>query len=93
VIAPATAQCCTSDITVDEFKMLTGKMDAADLSAQTVEEYLGGTANWRTDLYASRGTLLTHAESIELFRALGTKMTPELKEPSVSIHRQTMHSR
>jgi len=85
VIAPATAQCCTSDITVDEFKMLTGKMDAADLSAQTVEEYLGGTANWRTDLYASRGTLLTHAESIELFRALGTKMTPELKEPSVSM--------
>lgn len=85
VITPATAQCCTSDITVDEFKMLTGKMDAADLSAQTVEEYLGGTANWRTDLYASRGTLLTHAESIELFRALGTKMTPELKEPSVSM--------
>ena len=85
VIEPATAQCCTSDITVDEFKMLTGKMDAADQSAQTVDAYLGGTADWRTDLYTGRGTLLTHAESIELFKSLGAKMTPELKSPSVSM--------
>lgn len=85
LIEPATAQCCTSDITVDEFKMLTGKMDAADRSAQTVDAYLGGTADWRTDLYTGRGTLLTHAESIELFQSLGAKMTPELKSPSVSM--------
>lgn len=83
LIEPATAQCCTSDITVDEFKMLTGKMDAADGSALTVDAYLGGTADWRTDLYTGRGTLLTHAESIELFKSLGAKMTPELKSPSV----------
>ena len=31
------------------------------------------------------GTLLTHAESIELFKALGVKMTPELKSPSVTM--------
>ena len=49
--------------------------------ATTPEEYVGGTADWRTDLYASRGTLLTHRESIELFRALGAKFTPELKQP------------
>jgi glycerophosphoryl diester phosphodiesterase len=35
-----------------------------------VAEYLGGTANWRTDLYSgpTSGTLLTHKESIELFK-------------------------
>ena len=48
-------------------------------------EYLGGTASSRTDLYSgpSSGTLLTHKESIELFKQLGVKMTPELKSASV----------
>jgi len=87
--APASAKCCTSDITVDEFLSLKGKMDASDPTATSVEEYVGGTATWRTDLYAgtdkvnSWGTLLTHADSIELFKELGVKMTPELKTPSV----------
>jgi len=80
---PAQARCCTSDITLAEFKTLKGKMDAFNPHATTVAEYLGGTANWRTDLYSARGTLLTHAESIALFEKLGTKMTPELKEASV----------
>ena len=80
---PAQARCCTSDITLAEFKSLRGKMDAANLMATTVEDYMKGTADWRTDLYASKGTLLTHKESIALFRKQGVKMTPELKEPSV----------
>jgi glycerophosphoryl diester phosphodiesterase len=80
---PASAQCCTSDITLAEFKTLCGKMDAFDPNATTVEEFLGGTPTFRTDLYATCGTLLTHAESIELFDGLGAKFTPELKEPSV----------
>jgi len=54
-------------------------MDARDSQATTVEEYLGGTADFRTDLYATGGTLLSHAESIDLFRELGAKFTPELK--------------
>jgi glycerophosphoryl diester phosphodiesterase len=82
---PASAQCCTSDITLAEFKTLCGKMDAFDPDATTVEEYLGGTAPFRTDLYATCGTVLSHAESIELFSSLGTKFTPELKAPSVSM--------
>lgn len=82
---PASVQCCTSDITLHEFRMLTGKMDAADPMATTPEQYMGGTANWRTDLYAHKGTLLTHAQSIELFEDLGVKMTPELKAPSVAM--------
>jgi glycerophosphoryl diester phosphodiesterase len=85
VLTPATAECRTSDITLAEFKTLRGKMDAANPRARTVEEFLDGTASWRTDLYAgkSSGTLLTHRESIELFRQLGVKMTPELKGASV----------
>ncbi len=76
---PATARCCASALTLEEFKSLEGKMDARDANATTVEEYLGGTANYRTDLYATGGTLLSHAESIQLFKALGAKFTPELK--------------
>ena len=85
LLAPANARCCTSDITLAEFKTLRGKMDASNSRARTVAEYLGGTANFRTDLYAgpSSGTLLTHAESIALFKRLGVKMTPELKSASV----------
>ncbi len=83
IIKPASAQCCTSDITLAEFKMLNGKMDASNPAATTPEAYLGGVPAWRTDLYASKGTLLTHQESIELFKQLGVKMTPELKAPSV----------
>jgi glycerophosphoryl diester phosphodiesterase len=80
---PASALCCTSDITLADFKRLCGKMDAFNPAATTVEQYLGGTASWRTDLYSTCGTVLSHRESIELFRKLGTKFTPELKAPSV----------
>jgi glycerophosphoryl diester phosphodiesterase len=80
---PASAMCCTSDITLAEFRMLQGKMDAFNPRATTPQEYLGGTADWRTDLYANKGTLLTHAESIQLFKKLGVKFTPELKSASV----------
>ncbi|NNJ97207.1 MAG: glycerophosphodiester phosphodiesterase [Gammaproteobacteria bacterium] len=83
VIQEASAKCCTSDITLAEFKTLTGKMDAENKGATTVEEYLDATPSWRTDLYTGKGTLLTHVESIELFKSLGAKMTPELKSPSV----------
>lgn len=82
----AAAECRTSDITLDEFRGLKAKMDAADETAASVEEYMNGTANWRTDLYAGEAnTLMTHAESIELFKSLGTKFTPELKEAVVDM--------
>lgn len=81
----ASAECRASDITLAEFRSLNGKMDATDKSATTVTAYLDGTAGWRTDLYATKGTLMTHAESIALFRDLGAKFTPELKSPSVEM--------
>ena len=81
----AEINCCTSDFTLEEFKSLCGKMDAANPNATTIEEYMDATANYRTDLYSTCGTVLSHAESIELFKDLGVKMTPELKEPSVEM--------
>ena len=81
----AAAECRTSEITLAEFKTLNGKMDAFNPGGRTVDEYMDGTPPFRTDLYASRGTLLTHAESIELFKKLDVNMTPELKFPSVAM--------
>ncbi|MEP1611595.1 MAG: glycerophosphodiester phosphodiesterase family protein [Roseobacter sp.] len=84
--AKAVAECRASDITLAEFRTLTGKMDAADASAVTVKGYMDGTAGWRTDLYAADGgKLMTHAESIELFKSLGAKFTPELKSAVVDM--------
>ncbi|WP_439632043.1 glycerophosphodiester phosphodiesterase family protein [Shinella sp.] len=83
---PATAECRTSDITLAEFRTLIPKMDGSNKTATTPEAYLSGTADWRTDLYASqRPRQMTHKESIELFRSLGAKFTPELKTPVVEM--------
>ena len=78
----AEARCCASDLTLAEFRTLKGKMDASDPEATSVEQYLDGTPSFRTDLYATGGTLVTHAESIALIGGLGAKFTPELKEAS-----------
>jgi len=87
LVTPAKAECRTSDITLAEFKTLRGKMDAFNSRGKTVAEYMAGTATFRTDLYAgpTSGTLMTHAESIELFKKLDVKMTPELKTPVVAM--------
>lgn len=75
----SSVRCCASDISFQEFKQLCGKMDAVDRSAKTVEDYLAGDPAPRTNLYATCGTLLSHAESISLFASLDRKFTPELK--------------
>jgi glycerophosphoryl diester phosphodiesterase len=77
--AGSSPRCCASDITLAQFKSLKGKMDASNPSATTAAGYLGGTAAWRTDLYNSRGTLLTFKESIQLNQKHGVGHTPELK--------------
>ncbi len=79
----ASAKCCTSDITLAEFRRLTAKMDGFNENAKTPQEYQDGTPRWRTDLYATSGTLMTHDESIALIKSLGAKFTPELKSPEV----------
>ena len=73
----ASAKCCTSDVTLAEFRTLCGKKDASDKSATTVEVYVKGTADC--------ATLMTHGESIDLFKRLGVKFIPELKAPGVTM--------
>lgn len=78
-------KCCTSDITLAEFKTLKGKMDAGNRDAKTLAEFMNATPSFRTDLYAGNGIVMSHKESIELFKKLGVKMTPELKAPDVAM--------
>ncbi|MEK9713976.1 MAG: glycerophosphodiester phosphodiesterase family protein [Thalassolituus sp.] len=85
LINASSIRCCTSDISLAEFKSLKGKMDAANRNATSIAEYMDATPAWRTDRYSSTGTLMTHAESIELLDRLGVDFTPELKSPSVAM--------
>ncbi|MBL4739757.1 MAG: hypothetical protein JKY12_02115 [Sneathiella sp.] len=78
----ASAKCCTSDITLAQFHTLNGKMDSKNPNATTPDEYVKGGAPWRTELYATQSTLITHAQSIDLIDKLGGKFIPELKSPS-----------
>ena len=81
----ANVQCCASDITLAEFKTLKGKMDGSNPKATTVAGYMAGTPDFRTDTYSGNGILMSHKESIALFKNLGVKMTPELKSASVKM--------
>ncbi|WP_025900080.1 glycerophosphodiester phosphodiesterase family protein [Sneathiella glossodoripedis] len=82
----ATAECQTTDVTLAEFKSLRGKMEGANKQAQTVSDYLDGMPSWRQNLGAPEGEeVLSHRESIELFKNLDVKFTPELKKPAVSM--------
>ena len=81
---PAVAECRTTDITLEEFKSLRGKMDGFNKNSKDIQSYMAGTPAWRTELYSEAGgTLLTHKESIALFKEFGGKFTPELKEAVV----------
>ncbi|CCF44264.1 glycerophosphoryl diester phosphodiesterase, partial [Colletotrichum higginsianum] len=81
----ATAKCCTSDITVAEFKTLCSKMDGFNASATNPKDFLLGTPRYRTDLYATCGTVMTHKEHIAMTNDLGLKFSPELKLPEVEM--------
>ncbi|MDJ1016253.1 MAG: glycerophosphodiester phosphodiesterase family protein [Paracoccaceae bacterium] len=82
---PASATCRTSDLTLEEFLSLEAKMEASNPEATSPEEFMQGTPRWRTDLFASGGTLMSHAQSIELFKSLGVGFIPELKAPEVEM--------
>jgi glycerophosphoryl diester phosphodiesterase len=82
---PAAAKCCTSDFTEAEFETLCGKMDGFNPNATTVEEYMDGTPYFRTDLYSTCGTVMTHNKYIALVNSWGLKFTPELKTPEVKM--------
>lgn len=80
---PAKAECCTSDITLSEYKTLCSKMDGANTTATTPEDYLKGTPSWRTDLYATCAKVMSLQDHISLVSSLGLKFTPEIKTPMI----------
>jgi glycerophosphoryl diester phosphodiesterase len=86
LVTPASAECRASALTLQEFRSLKGKMDTFNPAARTPQEFLGGTASWRTDLYnvvvaqpGDGATLVTLRESIRQNKRNGVKHTPELK--------------
>ena len=85
LLRPAQAKCCTSEITLAEFRRLEGRVDVVNPRAETLEAYLDPSASWRNELQRTRGELMTHVESIQLFKGLGVEMTPELKAPEVEM--------
>lgn len=84
---PAKAKCCTSDLTLAEFKTLCGKMDGFNATAVTPQAYQNGVPTWRTDLYnAQCAEVLSHKEFIALIDSQGSvDFTTELKAPEVSM--------
>lgn len=81
----ATAKCCTSDITHDEFLSLCAKMDSSNPNATTPEEYQYGGPSWRTETYDNCATTVDHKTYIEITKSLGLQFTPELKTPQVKM--------
>ena len=83
-MSPANAVCCTSDITLDEFTTLCGKMDGFNASAKTAADFIsGGIPPWRTTLYSTCGTVQTLESYIDVVDSLPgyRNFTPELKTP------------
>lgn len=81
----ASAKCCTSDITLAEFKTLCATMEGYNTSALTAADYNPNTPDWRTDLYATCGQVLSLKDHIDLTNSLGLLHTPELKTPEVKM--------
>jgi len=85
--SPASALCCTSDITLAEFQTLCGKQDGFNASATNPRDYQHGTPNWRTELYDTCGTVMTLDSYITIVESLPgyRNFTPELKTPPAAV--------
>ncbi len=79
----SSVRCCATDFTLAEFKSLCGKMEGFDPTATSLAQAAAGIPAFRTRLYDTCATLMTHTESIDLFRELGVGFAPELK----AVHR------
>ena len=86
----ATAQCCASDITVNQFKSLCGRQDRVNPNADSVDNYLRAPPPRMGNAAQSCGRLLTLDESISLFETFGVEHIPELKKPQVPMPYQGM---
>jgi len=82
---PASAQCCTSDITLAEFQTLCGRRDIVNDTALNVADYLTAPTSKLVDSPTICGALMTHSGSIRLIDKLGANFIPELKNPAVKM--------
>lgn len=78
---PASAICCTTDITVAEYLTLCSKMDGYNASATTVEDFQRGAPSFRTELYDTCGQVQTLESYLDLINSFPgyRNFTPELK--------------
>ncbi|KAI6807119.1 hypothetical protein KC332_g11502 [Hortaea werneckii] len=84
---PASAKCCTSDITLSEFKGLCAEMEATTFNAVNTSEYMGrigSTPDWRTNMYAySCAETMSLRDQIELVDSMDLNFTAEAKTPEI----------
>lgn len=83
----ASAKCCTSDITLAEFKSLCAEMEATTFNAVNTSEYMGrigSTPDWRTNMYAySCAETMSLKDQIKLVDDYGLNFTAEAKTPEI----------
>ncbi|KAK4505087.1 hypothetical protein PRZ48_003050 [Zasmidium cellare] len=86
----ASAKCCTSDITLAEFKSLCAEMEATTFNALSVNEStpyfgrIGVTPDWRTNMYAySCAETMSLKDQIQLVEGYGLNFTAEAKTPEI----------
>ena len=84
---PASATCCTSDLTLAEFTSLCSKMDGFNATAKTEKDFQNGTPTWRTSLYDTCGKVQTLESWIKLVDSIPgyRNFTPELKTPPAAV--------
>ena len=86
---PANATCCTSDITLAEFKSLCAEMEATTFNSQNVSSAaafgrIGSTPDYRTNMYAySCAETMSLKDQIALVDSMGLNFTAEAKTPQV----------
>ncbi|KAF2158530.1 hypothetical protein M409DRAFT_30967 [Zasmidium cellare ATCC 36951] len=86
----ASAKCCTSDITLAEFKSLCAEMEATTLNALSINQStpyfgrIGITPDWRTNMYAySCAEPMSLKDQIQLVEGYGLNFTAEAKTPEI----------
>lgn len=88
---PASATCCTSDFTLQEFKSLCAEMEGTTFNAVNVSAsgYFGRiatTPDWRTNMYAySCAEPMSLKEQIALVGSYGLNFTAEAKTPPAAV--------
>lgn len=86
----ASATCCTSDISLEEYKSLCAEMEATTFDALSINASspyfgrIGTTPDWRTNMYSySCAEPMTLKEQIEQVDAYGLNFTAEAKAPEI----------